>query len=458
MQIVTKATAAITRAKNYFFSPAVISAQVDNIKKKTATDKNLSGYIFPAQLARLRFDILMWRDAIREAEQAYYPHRVKMQQMYNDVILNGHTDACWSRRKDLTLLRDFEILNSSGEDLDDVKELLQKPWFSYFVGYTLDAIAFGYSLIALGDVVADSFPDLQVIRRWNVSPDRHNVTAFIYAIGGVDFLADEEVKKWHVWVPTNNDIGVSTCGNGLLYKVALPSIYLRNNMGNNADYAENYGQPIRKGTTTKTEEAERAEFARALASMGSDAWILLDPTDEVELVESKSTGQGFKVYESIEERCERAIARIILGHADALDSVPGKLGGTDGEKSPAYMAMRDKQTKDGAYVEAVINHELLPRLREIGFNIPDDAVFKYKNDHEKEEFREREDRSNQATATIAKTMKDAGLKMDPAYFEERTGIPTTEAEPPEPKDPPAAGIERVINKLKLLYGDQKKAD
>ena len=42
----------------------------------------------PAQLARLRHDIGMWRVAVAEAEQGYYPHRVKMQTMFIDTVLN----------------------------------------------------------------------------------------------------------------------------------------------------------------------------------------------------------------------------------------------------------------------------------------------------------------------------------------------------------------------------------
>jgi len=443
------------RVSNYFFTPATIEAATAATNDgKQRTNKNASYYIFPAQLARLRVDVLGWRDAIREAEMAFYPQRVKMQRMYNDVIVNGHTLACWERRKDLTLLRDFKLCNSAGVENEELKKLFQKPWFQNFVSFALDAMGYGYSLIALGDIIADAFPKISVVRRWNVSPDRLNVTAFTYAISGLSFIDDEDVKQWHVWVPTVNNIGSATCGFGLFYEVALPAIYLRNNIGNNMDYAENFGQPIRKGKTTKTEEAERAEYAQALANMGSDAWILLDPTDELELIESKPTGQGFKVYESIESRCQKEISKIILGHSDALDSVPGKLGAGSGEDNPVTTALLDKQTKDGQFIEPLINEELLTRMRELGFNIPDDIRFEYKNDDEKEAFRRRQDESNKVTAEIAQTMKNAGLKMDAKYFEERTGIKTTDAPEPDPTNIPFRGkkpVPAILNKLRQLY-------
>ena len=52
--------------------------------------KDLRNYITPVQLQRIRQDIAQWRAAIGEAENAWFPHRVRMQRMYMDTILNGH--------------------------------------------------------------------------------------------------------------------------------------------------------------------------------------------------------------------------------------------------------------------------------------------------------------------------------------------------------------------------------
>nr|WP_315823015.1 DUF935 family protein [Paraflavitalea speifideiaquila] len=194
-------------------------------------------------------------------------------------------------------------------------------------------------------------------------------------------------------------------------------------MGYNADFIEIFGQPIRKGRTTKTDEEERGAFEQALAAFGSSAYILLDEgQDEVELIESSNAGTGWQSYENFEQRCEKKISKIILGHADALDSIPGKLGAGQGEESPASAAMRDKQVKDGVFIQNVVNSKLIPRMRKHGFDIPLNFHFEFVNDSEKEEFRRREDTSNKLTTDIAVAMKNAGLQMDPKYFEERTGI------------------------------------
>ena len=121
-------------------------------QSKKSITKNLSGYISPVQLQRLRYDIQMWRDAVAQAENAWYPQRVDMQRMYIDTILSGHTLACVNRRKDLTLMRDWSFKNKEGVENEELKELLNKPWFAYVIECILDARAFGYNLVALGAI------------------------------------------------------------------------------------------------------------------------------------------------------------------------------------------------------------------------------------------------------------------------------------------------------------------
>lgn len=431
----------------------------NSLQPKINPKNNLSGYISPVQLQRLKTDVQAWREAVAEAELAWYPHRVKMQRMYIDTILNGHTLACMNKRKDLTLLRDWEFKDEQGNESEELGKLFNERWFSNFIEYALDARFYGYSLISLGDLVNGRFPQLSIVRRWNVSPDRLNVTPFVYSLSGADFM-EPPYDDFHVWVPTNTDTGSQTCGYGLLYSVAMYEIINRNILAFNTTAAEIYGMPTRIGYTMKTEDDERARFAQALASMGADAWMLADEgQDRVEFIESGSGAQGYKIFENLEQRNEKKISKLILGHADALDSVPGKLGGGQGEDSPVAAALRDKQSTDGAFVEDIVNDVLIPKLIKLGFVIDPKFKFCFSNNAEIEEKRTKEDADNKATAEIAKTMKDAGLEIDEAYFTERTGIPCKRTEPVVQQPNPNIGApqgkpafsNRIKNKLDEIY-------
>lgn len=416
------------------------------------TNKRLNSTIIPIQLERIRQDVLNWRCAIEEMERAYFPFRVQTQQLFNDTILNGHVVACRDRRKDLTLLRDWQIKTGKKVDEKTTKLLTDSEIMVNAMPYILDALFFGYSLIQLGDITAGKFKDVQIVKRWNVSPDRTVVSAQTYNPEGVNFLTDPLARKWHVWVPTPSDTGASKCGYGLLYNVAVYEIFLRNILGYNGDFVELFAQPYRIGKTNKTEEAERAAFEATVRNMGSAGYAIMDDIgDEILFLEAKNSGTAWQSYDNFEQRLEKKISKIILGHADALDSVPGKLG-NDGEESPAAKALKDKKTKDGDFVTSVINNDLLPRMRELGFPIPMNAVFEFKNDEEVFE-------NNNRTVEMAEKIYKSGLQMDPAYFEKETGIKLKE---PEPVVEPGAvpGDEKkpgeklpvnVKNKLEELY-------
>lgn len=397
--------------------------------------------ISPVQFERIRHDMKSWRDASVEAEQPWYPHRVRQQRMYLDTILNEHVEACINRRKNLTLLRKFKVCDAEGNVNEEVTNLLKKTWFRTFQSYVLDAKLHGYNLITLGDIVNDEFPNISFVQRQNVSPDRMVVSKLVYSLTGEPFLDPEYLidgKKpydWSVYVTTPTETGASPCGYGLLYKIAKAEIILRNNTGQNADYNELFGQPIRKGKTAKT-GPDRDDFENALRSMGSSAYILLDGvTDEVDLVTASGTGTAHQTYANLEERLEKKISKVLLGHADAMDSTPGKLGGDQGGKeSPAASALLDVQTDDGEFIMPVVNEQLLPKMRNLGFNIPLGLKFEYINDAEKEEFRKKEDESNKVTVEIMQGMKNAGGDLSDEtwqWFEDRTGIPGVRKAKPE---------------------------
>lgn len=415
--------------------------------------RNLNTIISPVQLDRLRHDIAMWREAKREEELAYYPHRVKEQRLFLDTILNGHVSSCIERRKDLTLLREFEIQDENGKRLEDVEKLFKNEWFDLFVNYSLDAMFFGYTLIKLGDIENDCFKNLGIIRRWNISPERKEVTTLIYSLTGISFMEGEAVD-WHVWIPTPSETGISDCGTGLLYKVALYEIFLRNLLGYNGDFVELYSQPYRVGKTMKTEESERAELEHALQSMGSNGYAVLDPNDTIEFLETSLGGTGWQGYDNLEQRCEKKISKLILGHSDAMDSTAGKLGSEQGgEESPTQTALNDKQAKDGKFIESIVNGQLIPKMMNLGFNLPLGIRFVYSNNSEVEKDKNKKADYAIKLSTVAGNLKNAGLGMDEQFFTEETGIPVyvnMNAMPSIPVDD-TKFTAKIKNKLTQLY-------
>lgn len=404
-----------------------------------------------AQLERIRQDIGLWRTAQRETESAWNPYRVKIQQLYLDTVNNGHVYACMQRRKDLSLLKEFQISNEKGEEDEVITNLFKKKWFFDALSYILDAQFYGYSLIHFGDIINGEFKHSQVLKRYLISPDRHTYNSYAYTLNGWDFLDEtkgeggQSLFDWTLWVPTASDSGISDCGNGLLYMVGYYEIFIRNNTTWNADFNEIFGQPTRWAKTTKGEGQERDDLERSLQQAGSSHYLITDPRDEIEFL-TAPTGSGTDCFDNFEQRMEKKISKVILGHSDAMDSVPGKLGAQGGEDAVS-IAFKNCETKDNKFLESVINTSLLPKMRNLGFKIPENFRFEFKNDKEKEEIRKKEDEGNKLMADTVKILSDAGYKVDVNYIMERTGIPLEQVKEVLPKT-----INKDLqNKLNSLY-------
>lgn len=427
-------------------------------------------YIMPQQLDRIVQDISLWRNAVKSAENALYPTRYEMQRMFVDTILEGETLSCMNKRKDLTLLKNFVIQDSKGKVNDDLTKIFRnKQWFNNMLSWMLDAQFYGYSLIQLGDLANPSkgiykFPQMTNIRRWNVEPDRQNLVSIPLQKTGINFM-DPSVKDengqsyydWTIYVDTPTDIGHSICGYGLLYSAAIYAIILKGNLSDNANFNEKFGTPYRHAKTAMTLSDEvRDALEDSLASMGANGYVITPDGVTIDFHQT-NTGTGFQTFDNLEQRCQKMISKLILGHANAMEEVSGKLGGGQGAKddledlSPAGKALVATEKKQDTFILNVLNDTVLPKLRNLGFPVPEEMEFAIANDKELFETRKKEDAANKVTAEIAQTMKNAGFKMDARYFEERTGIPTEEAPEPEPQFPAFRGNPAFKNKLKNIY-------
>jgi hypothetical protein len=264
-------------------------------------------------------------------------------------------------------------------------------------------------------------------------------------------------------VDTPSDVGSSVCGWGLLYNATLYSIILRNNLGHNADYTQMFAAPYRHvKTPAKYGSEEYNALEKSAAEMGGFGYLLTSDQETVEFI-TGNAGTGFQSYGDLEKRCQQMLSKIILGHSDALDPTPGKLGSgqssnSDQDVSPVGLALAEIEKEDNDEILNDLNDICLPKFRKCGIPIAEDLCFYITNDKEAFDVRKREDAANKLTADVAVAMKSAGMKMNAEYFTERTGIPAEAIEEatPAPGGFPSFGknFKRIEAKLKNLYKDK----
>jgi phage gp29-like protein len=406
--------------------------------------------IAPIAVQRIKQDIGRWRMAIQEAETPTNPQRYLMQQMYLDTVLNGHVTACIEKRYAGVLKKGIEVVNEKGEQNEDLTKLYSKRWMFDIIRYILDARMYGYTLIQLGDMKNFEFEELYTIRRSNINPEKEIVTKDFYSLDGIS-VYDPQYEKNLIWVKTISEVGMAAnwgkCGNGLLYKVAPYEIWYRQAIAFWNEYLQRFGAPMALGKTNSRDEQMRSQMSEMLSNMGSMGWGVFDTDDDIELIESAGKSGSTETYPNMINMLEKIISKIFLGHADGIDSVPGKLGSSQGDKSPAYLALKDIEAFDCQFVEFELEKNVMPKLIGLGFPLPKGYTIKFVNSYEKMEARATEDTNNKVTAEMVKVLFDAGLKVDAKWFEERTGIPVEDK--PEPKADPIKAKNLFDERIKL---------
>lgn len=397
-------------------------------------NRNLNNAIFPQSFERAKVDLNSVAQALKEAEKAAYPFRTDLQKIYEKTLLNGHVAACVQRRKELTLLRDFEIINANGEPDKHWTDYFKKAWFTQnALPHTLNAQYHGFTLASIGGI-KDGIPEKIVnVKRWNVSPDREHVSIFEKSPAGYSWN-DSPYDKWHVYIDTVQENGINNCGYGLLLITCILEILQRNNVQYNADFIEMFANPFRWLKTNDLEGEEFEEKKKAMAEMGHNGYLITSLTDELEFLNDGSRGQGYKAYNDFDHRAKADISKWLGGHADFIDSTPKALGGAQNSgggditddstgNSPVQKAIAAKRMIDGNFATTAVNELWIPRLQGLGVDIPRGHQIHFLNDSEERAIAGQEADKNQKIATLALSMAQGGLQMDEAYFTQQTKVP-----------------------------------
>jgi len=135
----------------------------------------------------------------------------------------------------------------------------------------------------------------------------------------------EPLKPFHFVVHEPHLIS----GNQITAGLALPALYywmLKSyNVTSWAAFIDRYGYPIRIGKYGKkfTEE-DRITLKRAVASIGQDFGAIIPESAQLEIVESKSTGEKANVYEKLADWIDKQVSKLVLGQTMTTDDGSSK--------------------------------------------------------------------------------------------------------------------------------------
>ncbi len=305
------------------------------------------------QLYRVATDLKKYKLAVLAAENIQYPQRHQLYQIYNNCMLDAHLSAAIQQRKNLTLSKEFQVLNPDGEINEEKTKLINKKWFRDYLDLALDSLFWSHSLIQFDSIINDEFKCVELVPRIYVKPEFHIVTQNYSDLEGLDYL-EMPYRNWCIGVGKSRDLG-------LLLKASPLVIWKKNAMGAWAEFIEKFGVPARIGKTNVRDAETRANMEDMLKNMGTALWAVLDTDDEIVPGFETKTQDAYNVFDMMIQRCNSEISKLILGQTMTLDDGSSKSQAEVHERVVEMVDYADEQ-----FIKGVNNYQLCPMLTALG--------------------------------------------------------------------------------------------
>lgn len=334
-------------------------------RKTLEAKASLASQLSARFTGRSQADLARWQQARALAQHPSQPNPAPLQQLYDDILLDAHLTSVLNTRKLRLTGAPFALYLPNGTHDTTLSHHLNQAWFDQLLEHILDALFFGFSLIELERVGSQ----LQVhnIPRSHVLPQLGLVSLEAgQRAPEPDTLAQGELPEgWHIISELPYQLLLITPPAGAtlgLLNQAVPLVLTkRQALANWREFSEVFGMPLRIGRTHIPDEERRRQLEHILKEMGSAAYAVLDPSDEIEF-EHTARADAYRVYDKLVERTNLELSKLINGQTLTTEQ------GDRGARALGEIHDRifdDITRRDGRFVERVVQEQVLPLLRSL---------------------------------------------------------------------------------------------
>ena len=310
-------------------------------------------HLQPTQKRRFNIGIQEWKNAITSAERIDFAQRIRLYDIYDDMLLDSHLSSVIERRRAFVTSTPITFVPSNGKQpAQQLVDTIAAPWFQQMLKDIVDARFFGFSLFQI-DTDPQGWPSARLIPRKHVDPIRRQILTQQTDSHGQPF--DKYFNLMLVGDPYDL---------GLLVKAARYVIYKSNDLGDWAEFAEVFGMPIREYTYDATDDDTRQQVLRDAYNQGA-AQVYIHPEGTgLRLIESQGKTGALDIYKGLADFCNAEISKLFLGNTltTQADQHGTQALGTVQQDSEAMILDDDRR-----YVLNVLNYQLTDILATLGY-------------------------------------------------------------------------------------------
>lgn len=115
-------------------------------------------------------DMADYMQAVRGANNVDFTQRTRLYDLYEDILMDGHTGSVIEKRKSAVQCSQIEFRRNGVPD-EGINTLLRSPWFYRFIGDLIDSDFWGFSLFQFYKD-GSGWMDYRLVPRKNYDPVR----------------------------------------------------------------------------------------------------------------------------------------------------------------------------------------------------------------------------------------------------------------------------------------------
>ncbi|AUS06468.1 phage portal protein family protein [Pseudotamlana carrageenivorans] len=324
-----------------------------NIKKVT----NLMVDVIRRQRRLWRKEINDWQQGRFARYNADIPRTWYLQEVFDDVMLDGHLTGITENRTLRTTNKKY-IFSIDGKKDDKLSDFIEdKEWFELLLTEAHNSVYYEYSLIWIKEYIKGEIQEVELIPRGLVVPEHKVLLYDLSATKGIDFSEIKDLLLYAKFYP----------GLGLLEKAAPYAILKRHSWGSWDEFEELFGVPIRIAKIASQSETVKNEVAGWLEEMGSAPYGVFPIGTEIDIKEN-SKGDAFNVFYKKIEALDKELSKMVLHQTMTTEN-----GSSQAQGNVHEATLKEVVYADEKKMLSFLNTRLVPAMRLLGYNIPENA-------------------------------------------------------------------------------------
>lgn len=352
-----------------------------------------------------RKEIKDWTNAVMVATDPENPRRGELMRFYQSLLLDLHLSSVIDTRILRVQRSSYKLVNEKGEENEELKELLERPWYDDLVRLTVGKTFQGTTLIELFDIDENGeLIRVNEIPQSNFVAQKGIIVNEEWDDNGTSYR-EGTYKDYYVQIGNDWELG-------MLNELAMIVLAKKLGLGSWMSYIEKFGVPPLFAITERMDTGRRDELFDMLQNFRMNHFAVLQGSEKIEVPNNYNVDAYNSFKSLIKDICNDELSKRVLGGTALVDE-KSFVGSAEVQERVA----QDRHEADKLLFKYYFNTHIRQRLAKLSSVYADFATHTLIWDNQE---------TLDITSYIDAVQKLSGsFEFDVEEIRNRTGLPIT---------------------------------